>query len=63
MTTELYDVWAVAKSDDSNRFRVEYGLSAEGVDNALRKLRRIYLPEHYSLIRKPHYPSDSAWEL
>lgn len=48
----LYDIWAIDRSDTSRRFRVEYRLSVEGVDNVIPRLRRIYLPEHYCLCMK-----------
>jgi hypothetical protein len=50
---DLYDLWAVSKTNDAIRFRVEYRLSAEGIMNAITRCRKIWLPEHYSLIRKP----------
>lgn len=58
---ETYDLWVVKKiptGEANDRFRIEYDLTAEGIKNVLSRSRRVWDPQYWSLVRKPHHPGE-----
>lgn len=54
---DLFDLWAQSKTSDE-RFRVEYGLTSDQIQDGFSTNRKIYPPDRYLLYRKPHHAGD-----